>query len=682
MTCVPWTNRFRLLDGHAGWEEQSYQGLTGLNDPAGVRLTGAPGAAADVLLRWLLPPWLARRSRPCDWFLIAGAALLHRSLCQPRWTDYRPQLAGSEQLQRPVALAASATRLAVADAGAHAVLVWELANGRLGTVIDIESPGPVAFTSWGELLIARSPESMPTGMAFRLRLARFSLSGEPRGPDIVVYGHGPVQRLVRDRAGRIWAATGKESGPFLLWRLDLAGEEVEKRDEANCLLATECCPPLCFDVEKDEGKDFAAHFPPTGLVADSDKGFCLEEPGDEGVPVVRCFRRDGTPARRQDVVVEPPREERKGVLKLWPLDSGIPRCRWHRVRFDADVPPGTLLTLRVASSEDAVAPTSDADWEEVTQSDTLLQEQPPGRFLHMEIKLEGDARTTPVLHRVRLDFPRTTSLDRLPAVYRDNPAAEDFSERFLSLFDATLGDLDGLIERTPALLDPAGVPPEVLPWLATLLGATFHPAWDEARRRRLLRVLPRLYRRRGTPRGLRLLLRLLFGMKVVLTERGPQRSWGAVGTGAQLRSVRLFGKSQARFRVGRSAIGAAPLRSYGNPDHDPFRDVAHRFTVLVPPAVALGPQELAQLDRLIAEQKPAHTLHALRVGGHGLVIGTQSAVGIDTRLGGIGPPLLGGQGVSGTTRLNRDSVLRGGRHAPAGACKVGSAAVGIHTVLE
>ena len=163
---------------------------------------------------------------------------------------------------------------------------------------------------------------------------------------------------------------------------------------------------------------------------------------------------------------------------------------------------------------------------------------------------------------VRLDFPRSTSLDSLPHVYRENPRAEDFSERFLSLFDASIADLDAAIEQFPAALDIASVRSELLPWLASFLDLVFDPSWEPVRQRDILAALPRLYRLRGTVAGLQLAIRLVFDTEVAIQELAFERAWGKLGRhgNAMLGGVRLFGKSSARFALGRSALSRTPIK--------------------------------------------------------------------------------------------------------------------------
>ena len=249
----------------------------------------------------------------------------------------------------------------------------------------------------------------------------------------------------------------------------------------------------------------------------------------------------------------------KGTFVSEPIESFIPRCQWHRVRIEADLPPNSLYTIEVATNESKEQRPHDDDWQLPAENATdLLIDQPPGRFLFVRIKLTGTANTTPVIRRVRIDFPRVTSLDKLPAVYRDNAEAGDFTERFLSLFDAATEDLDRAIERFPALLDSGCVPDEVLTWLGALLGIVFDSDWDPQLRRALIKATPSLYRQRGTVAGLRQAIELIFGGEPVIDELALHRAWGVVNQNARLGSFRLFGKSESRFRVGRSLLGAAP----------------------------------------------------------------------------------------------------------------------------
>jgi hypothetical protein len=103
-------------------------------------------------------------------------------------------------------------------------------------------------------------------------------------------------------------------------------------------------------------------------------------------------------------------------------------------------------------------------------------------------------------------------------------------------------------------------------------------------------------------------------------------------------------------------LGRAPLRSYGNPDQDPFADGAYRFRVLVPPLPDRSAEGLQRLENLIMAQSPAHAVFSLREGGTGFVVGQWTAIGIDTAFVPLAAPVLG---ASGNVQLNRMTVLWG-----------------------
>lgn len=398
-----------------------------------------------------------------------------------------------------------------------------------------------------------------------------------------------------------------------------------------------------------------------GLAIGAD-GFCIAGRG--------CFDWRGRPLPASNLAILGDGRQPRGQYLSLPLDSGIPGCRWHRVRIDADVPDGCLVEAAVATTDGpadgrispvATAgpwqpfPTGDPhpdDWYPLGSNvtDNTLRVA-PGRYAYLRIRLTGDGRSTPRVHQVRLDLPRHGTLDLLPAVYAEEPAARDFSERFLSLFDAHLERLDDLLDRRPALFDGAALPDDALGWLGGLIGVGFEPQMTIERRRALLAAAPDLYRRRGTPGGLVDTLRIALGVSASLEEPGTARPWGAVGQ-ARLGSVRLFGRSRARVLLGSSVLGRARIHSGGDPDHDAVLSGAGRLRVFV----GLG-ADLDVATRVVRSQSPAPVLVSVRAARPGFVVGGLR-VGVDTMLTSPAPAVVG------SVVLRRSGVLGGGRHGP------------------
>jgi phage tail-like protein len=638
MTCAPTTVTFRLLDDLVGWDEDepTVRNVVGFDDPAGVRLAfggrSPDGPTRTQLLPWFPDPRLAPGCQPCAWYLLSGDRLLRRDTCAGGWRPVWDPRCDPRSPHQPVAVAARGHRVAVVDSGR--VLVWRNEGDHLTTVIGWPRARVVALAQDEQIWVAGGTE-----------LRRY-------GPD------GRLREVVRARVGgRI---VGLRTGPgHTVWLL------TEDRGRYQVYRGHE-------EFDTAGLADLAEALPPSTLVSAGENGFCLNEKGPDG-EVTSCYTWAGAP--RPEPMRDTAQYVPDGEFTTHRIDSGISRCRWHRVRVDADVPVGAAVSVSVVVSEDGRF--ADSDWQRAPAGVTdFLIDQPPGRYLTARVELSGDRSATPVLHRIRLDFPRSTSADLLPAAFRQDPAADDFTERFLSLFDATMADIDRVIERYPALLSSDGVPDGALPWLAGLLGLSFESGWDAATRRRLIAAAPELYRRRGTPAALSDAIGIVFGVTPVIDELAGDRHWAqvratATPAGARgLGSVRLFGRSSSRFRLDTSKLGATPLRAFGDPDTDPLTEHAHRFRVLLP----AGSVDEEALRRLVVRQAPAHTRGSVRTGGAGFVVGTRSTVGVDTAFVPLPAPVLGG------ARLNDDGVLRPGPRGVRHGVSVGVvSAVGVHT---
>ena len=527
MSCSAGRPTFRLLDQRVGWCDVEYnaatQGwvdigpapvvdnLTGWSDSDGIQLLLASGAAGEGviafgdLLASLPPRRLARGCGPGSWLLLTpGGMVLRRDPCtgcwRPIWCAEHPP----DGLEAARALASSTDRFAIVAAAG--VQVWTVAGETQVAEIAVKDAERVAFFPCGDLLVASSAS---TGS---ILLQRFGPVGDPL--ECVALSAnitGPVSRVAVDVNDQVWLATGADPSSRLLWSGPLGGQFV---------------PAAAANL--------AAAFPPTGLIGSSSKGFCLQETGANGIAVTSCSSWDGCPIPVSCVPPPaPPQWQTSGSITSGWIDSGISRCRWHRVRVDADMPMGTGIEISVVTTDfDPSSPTfekpSSSDWQQGPAGalDVLVQ-QPPGQFLQLSLVLTSDGTHTPVVRSVRIDFPRRTSLDWLPAVYRENVEAEDFTERFLANFDSSIDDVDAAIARFPALLETNNVPGQVLPWLGSFLDVVFDPTWPDTERRKILNTLPTLYAQRGTLAGLSAAILLIFGVNPAIRELATERSWGA-----------------------------------------------------------------------------------------------------------------------------------------------------------
>lgn len=154
---------------------------------------------------------------------------------------------------------------------------------------------------------------------------------------------------------------------------------------------------------------------------------------------------------------------------------------------------------------------------------------------------------------------RSELLRYLPNIYADHP----FMERLLCIFEQVWGPIVRQIDYLYAYFDPNLTPADFLPWLGYWVDVILDENWPEERQRELISRAADLYRRGGTPAGLRDYLSIYLGTAPDIIEDGT--------------------------------------------DENPYH-----FTVVVH---GRNPDQLdmMRLKRMIDNQKPAHTTYSLRV---------------------------------------------------------------------
>jgi phage tail-like protein len=317
-----------------------------------------------------------------------------------------------------------------------------------------------------------------------------------------------------------------------------------------------------------------------------------------------------------------------------------------------------------------------------------LVRSPPGRYLWLRLTLTGDGKSTPAVTRIVVEFPRVSLRRYLPSVYGMDPVAADFTDRFTALFDTTLRSIENRIDTLHELFDPATAPveraagaaaPDFLTWLATWVGVSLSRHWPEATRRAMLKEATRSYTRRGTSTGLSSLLFTFLGFDQrgcpescvrspctprplncapelaacppaqppLILEHFKLRRWLYVGAGrlgddAMLWGRRIVNRSQlsGATHTGNARLGlldcppdsapATKLLSTPDPLRDPFHVYAHKFTVFVPARVKMRDWQRRGLERLLAEESPAHTQWDIEYVEPRFRVGVQALIGFDS----------------------------------------------------
>jgi len=347
------------------------------------------------------------------------------------------------------------------------------------------------------------------------------------------------------------------------------------------------------------------------------------------------------------------------------LDSGIEKCQWDRLSFAGQIPPKSLVKVFYSSSDDenlkwniekilsdpdkstqdkagdideklrwtgpellsdlnnqADENTDRADMLHITsekdKKDMLFREQ-TGRYLWLKIGLSTfDERIRPLISQMKVLYPRISYLRYLPAIYQEDPVAKDFLERFLSIFQTVLSDLETDITRIFSYFDPDTVPEAFLTWLASWMNLALDEDWPVYKKRYFIKRAFELYKWKGTPAGIESLVQIYTGKKPIILEHSqigtPMVLNGKVSFRLGIGSI-LLQTPVRGFRLGDDSIlGRSALFNTGPVKGDPFLQLAHRFTVILD----LSAEEFIQyekgLKQILDDEKPAHTRYTIRTG--------------------------------------------------------------------
>lgn len=370
------------------------------------------------------------------------------------------------------------------------------------------------------------------------------------------------------------------------------------------------------------------------------------------------------------------------------LDSKTYQCQWHRVVLRAKVPPGCTVRVDTFSSESSksiqeVSNLPESRWATgLTDGNTescdwdCLIFSPPGRYLWLRLTLGGEGVATPCIEQVKVYYPRNSSLQYLPSVYREDPVSADFLSRFLSIFDSMRGRTSWQISTIARYFDPAATPAnrrnqggvDFLSWLAGWLGLSLESNWPIEKRRKLVEQAHHLFDRRGTVEGVKLQVELYAGVRPQILEFFRQRRFLTLNSATLGDCSTLSGTGVLkRLEVGvNSTIGQFELIDYGNPSLDLFNAYANQFLVVVPRWAGAGPSDEQNLERIIQMAQPAHTLGTFEWAEARMRIGLQSFIGVDSIIGRYPVGVIEGQG-----QLGYDTVL-GNPAEPTAPARIGT----------
>ena len=196
-----------------------------------------------------------------------------------------------------------------------------------------------------------------------------------------------------------------------------------------------------------------------------------------------------------------------GLVCLPPVDSREAGFAWSRLRLWGTIPRDGGIRVYARASDRPDWP----EWEALEMGEDLparvraLFGSPAatdldlwltcsGRYLWLALEITAGGADRPRLDGLSLRMAGDHMTDYLSAIYRE----QDFTYRYLSIFNSMFQDMEAAIDDLPRLLDTGSAPPEMLGFLARWLRVDPEEGGDL--RRRLPRVLEE-YETMYTPAG-------------------------------------------------------------------------------------------------------------------------------------------------------------------------------------
>lgn len=342
---------------------------------------------------------------------------------------------------------------------------------------------------------------------------------------------------------------------------------------------------------------------------------------------------------RKKVNLRAPDGSFRGTYISKPVDSQERGTAWHRLILDGDFVKGTQIEFFYYSSDeklsgDKIKALGPDEWkvciseasavQGTKKRDALFLDKAEGRYLWFKIILSGTEEISPAVRSIGIFFPRASYIDYLPAIYREEPYSKDLLERFLSIFESIIFEIDYTIEHIDRIFDADFAPPEFLSWLASWLAVPVDKDWTEEKKRLFIRHAVSLYKKRGTREGLSESIELFTGIKPLIVENfrinlsceeeGPLSCSGedAIFFPPEEAKIKIDGKEEKLVNI-----------LFGT----------ERFVFSV---FLKGPDidtaTLKLIGRIIDEQKPAHTCYNLKVLEPWFYLDMHTYLGINTAL--------------------------------------------------
>lgn len=327
-----------------------------------------------------------------------------------------------------------------------------------------------------------------------------------------------------------------------------------------------------------------------------------------------------------------------GVCCLKAVDSGEKGFSWQRVVVEADLPPDTALRVYARASDYR----SWGEWEDLDEGLRSLEGDPlpavreifgppaadcgdfflncTGRYLWLAFALTSAGAQAPSVRRLRLFMAGDHMVDYLPAIYQ----SQDFTRRFLSIFNSMCADMERAIDGLPGRVDYEYAGGDMLRYLSSWMSVEHEDGPEQLRAR--IRTALDDYQDLYTVEGVRRSVRRLTGREPILIEH------------FQVSPNRPDCRDPEVYR-----------RLYGE---DPYR-----FFVLLPEDTFSSQRERREFQRQMEEVIPAGMTMQMIQLKQCVQLDWHTYLGVNSRVGGYVPAAINEQ-----VTIHYDTTIGGESH--------------------
>ena len=243
------------------------------------------------------------------------------------------------------------------------------------------------------------------------------------------------------------------------------------------------------------------------------------------------------------------------------IDSCEPGFRWSRAWLEGSFPLDTTVRLRCYLSDSLEEWEGGFDWRLKRLCDDpnpLLAAQMlfgapisdgtdflipgNGQYLRLMAELGSTSGENPCITALRVQLTADHMTDYLPAIYRD----DDFTYRFLSIFDSMVSDMEQRINAISAELDVKEANDEMLSYLASWL--CLEPSTDRTAIQKQMKTALDDYETMYSVESIRKTIRRLTGHDAILIE-GKDVDPNSADAGDSEVLRQLYGDDPFRFFI-------------------------------------------------------------------------------------------------------------------------------------